>query len=384
MNGREMSMLRLQLRLNALISCALVLLACDSAAFADEPASKPARLRIGVAGLVHGHVYGFLQAAVYHPDVEIVGLYDARPDLLHRYGRHHHKLDPAILFSDLEEMLAKARPEAVAVFTDTFDHLQVVEACARRGVHVMVEKPFAVSTEHARAMERAATRAGIHLLVNYETTWYPSARAAWQIAKQDQRLGRVHRMILNFGHRGPKEIGMPDEFVAWLTDPDRNGGGALYDFGCYGANLATWLMDNRRPASVMAVTQRLKSDPTYRRVDDEATIVLTYPDAQVVIQASWNWPFNRKDMEIYGERGSLMIPDGGSYRLRLDGAGDSQAQAEPVPPPAHDPISYLVAVVRGRIVPSGPSSLETNVIAAEILDAARRSAETHQAIKVVE
>jgi predicted dehydrogenase len=132
----------------------------------------------------------------------------------------------------------------------------------------------------------------------------------------------------------------------------------------------------------VAVTQRLKSDPTYRRVDDEATIVLTYPDAQVVIQASWNWPSNRKDMEIYGERGSLVVPDGGSYRLRIEGAGDSQAQAAPAPPPANDPISYLVAVVRGKLAPSGPSSLKTNVIAAEILDAARRSAETHRAVKL--
>ena len=80
------------------------------------------------------------------------------------------------------------------------------------------------------------------------------------------------------------------EFLDWLLDPVRNGGGALTDFGCYGANLMTWLMRGQRPRSVTALTQHLKTDPVYARVDDEATIVLDYPTAQAIIQASWNWP----------------------------------------------------------------------------------------------
>ena len=66
------------------------------------------------------------------------------------------------------------------------------------------------------------------------------------------------------------------EFLAWLNDPKLNGGGALYDFGCYGADLMTWLMDGQRPISVTATTQQIKPD-IYPRVDDEATIILTYP-----------------------------------------------------------------------------------------------------------
>ena len=86
---------------------------------------------------------------------------------------------PTVAAPPLLHLLDQARPQAVVVFTDTFDHLRVVEACAARGIPVMMEKPLAVSVEHARAIERAARKANIPVMVNYETTWYASNRAAW-------------------------------------------------------------------------------------------------------------------------------------------------------------------------------------------------------------
>jgi scyllo-inositol 2-dehydrogenase (NADP+) len=178
------------------------------------------------------------------------------------------------------------------------------------------------------------------------------------------------------GHRGPKEIGCSAAFLNWLTDPVLNGGGALTDFGCYGADLMTWLMDEQRPTSVFAVTQQIKP-AVYPKVEDEATIVVTYPQAQGIIQASWNWPFDRKDMEVYGKTGYVLVPRHDLLRVRKAGGEESQLE---LPPPASGPltdqISYLAAVVRGEIQPSGLSSLEVNMIVTEILDAARESART--------
>ena len=140
-------------------------------------------------------------------------------------------------------------------------------------------------------------------------------------------------MVVHDGHRGPKEIGVQPEFLDWLTDPDRNGAGALFDFGCYGANLMTWLMDDARPISVTAVTQRFKPE-VYPKVDDEATIILEYPGAQAIIQASWNWPFDRKDMEVYGRTGQVLTvgqngvagPAGGEAGGGPPGAGAAAAR----------------------------------------------------------
>ncbi len=132
--------------------------------------------------------------------------------------------------------------------------------------------------------------------------------------------------MVHDGHRGPKEIGVQPEFLAWLTDPAQNGAGALFDFGCYGANLMTWLMDDARPTTVTAVTQRIKPD-VYPKVDDEATIILEYPGAQAIIQASWNWPFDRKDMEIYGRTGQVLTVAQDGLRVRLAGKPEETRQA---------------------------------------------------------
>src|SRR5436190_1076069 len=127
----------------------------------------------------------------------------------------------------------------------------------------------------------AALPGRTQVLVNYETTWYPSNRAVFKAA-QEGALGPVRKMVAHDGHRGPREIGVQPEFLAWLTDPVKDGGGALTDFGCYGANLFTWLMNDARPRSVTATAQTFKPD-VYSRVDDEATIVVAWPAAVGIV-----------------------------------------------------------------------------------------------------
>ena len=64
--------------------------------------------------------------------------------------------------------------------------------------------------------------------------------------------------VVDDGCEGPKEIGVPTEFLHWLTDPAQNGAGALYDFGCYGVDLMTWMMNGETPISVTAVANHDK------------------------------------------------------------------------------------------------------------------------------
>jgi predicted dehydrogenase len=143
----------------------------------------------------------------------------------------------------------------------------------------------------------------------------------------------------------------------------------------------TWLMDDARPTSVTAVTRRFKPD-IYPRVDDEATIVLEYAGAQAIIQASWNWPFDRKDMEIYGRTGQVLTVGRNGLRVRLAGNPEEERQAPALRSPEDDFLGYFGAVVRGEIKSSGLSSLRNNLIVVEILDAARRSAATRSTVQL--
>ena len=159
-----------------------------------------------------------------------------------------------------------------------------------------------------------------------------------------------------------------------------NGAGAMFDFGCYGADLVTWLMDGQRPLSVTAVALHIKPD-VYPKVEDEGTIVVKYPKAQAIVQASWNWPFDRKDMEVYGKTGQVFTLAANDVKVRLpESAGRHAKAGATIAAPYDDQITYLRAVVLDGAKVEPLSSIETNVTVVEILDAARRSVEEGKTI----
>ena len=341
--------------------------------------AQQAPLRVAIAGLAHGHVSGFLNNAAKRSDIKIAAIFDPDPALVASYGKRYNIAADG-QFTDLSRMLDAVKPEAVATFTSTIDHAGVVEAAAARHIPVMMEKPLAVDMKEARRIQKAAASGGIPVIVNYETTWYRSHGDIWKIFKEQKAAGDIRKMVAMDGHEGPKEIHVQPEFFEWLTDPVKNGAGALFDFGCYGANLMTWLMDNQRPLKVTALAQTNKP-AIYPKVDDEATILVEYPKAQGIIQGSWNWPFSRKDFEVYGATGYAIATGGNNLRIRLPGekAEETKTPGE-LPPDERDSISYLTAVARGRIKPAGLSSLENNLIVTEILSAARESVRTGKTI----
>lgn len=360
-------------------------------------AEEKAPLRVVIAGMVHGHVDGFLAGAVKRTDILIVGVAEPDRALFDAYAKKYG-LDAKLYHADLEEAIKQTNPEAVLIYTSTFDHLKAVEICAKYAqveatkhsntgagpetrLTVMMEKPLAVSADDAHAIERAALNANLTVLVNYWTTWEPSRRAAYEMAR-GAGIGGVRKIVAHDGHRGPKEIGVGPEFLGWLTDPKLNGGGALYDFGCYGVDFITWLMDEQRPTSVTAVTLQIKPD-VYPKVDDDATIVLTYPKAVGIVQGSWNWPFGRSDVEIYGKTGEVKTAGRDTLEVRKEGdAAWKTVQAPPLRPPMDDELTYLRAVVRDGMLPDGPGTLGVNVVVAEVLDAARESARTGKTTKI--
>ncbi len=336
--------------------------------------SKP--LKIAVIGLVHTHVHWILGREKAN-DIEIVAIVEPNRALAEQYAEQHgYSMD--IVHSTIEDMLSAVTPEAVTDFGTIYGHLQTVKTFAPLGIHVMVEKPLAVNLAHAREMESLARKHGIHLLTNYETTWYPTTKYAIENAGS---LGTIRKIVVHDGHEGPVKIGVNDEFLEWLIDPELNGGGALTDFGCYGANLITAINNNQKPLSVTAITQQLQPD-LYPEVEDEATIILTYPEMQGIIQASWNWSFSRKDWALYGTEGIIETVDGQMLYLQ-DKANEpaEQLTLESRTAPYQDPFAYFAAIVNGEIAPDGDlSSLENNMVVMEILEAAKESAATGKTI----
>jgi glucose-fructose oxidoreductase len=344
-------------------------------------AVAPAQTRVAIVGLEHGHVAGFLPQLPKHPEVQLVGVADPDPTLRQKYAAQFH-LDPKIFFPTEEAMIEATHPQAVLVYTSVAGHRPAIEVAARHHIAVMVEKPLTISLDDALAIRKISREEHVPVLVNYETTWYASNKAAYDELEAG-KLGPLRKLVVHDGHRGPAEIGVQPEFLKWLTDPQQNGAGALYDFGCYGVDLATWLQHGETPLTVTAVTQQMKPEE-YPHVDDEGTIILTYPHAQAIIQGSWNWPFDRKDMEVYGATGYLKTIKSEKVLERTKGEADTQErEATPLAPPEDGSIDYLVAVLNGKLKPQGDlTALDTNVTVMQILDAARTSAKTGRTIKL--
>ena len=362
------------------ISLLLPLVLATMILFGQELPPLKKEFRVGIAGLVHTHVHGIL-GRNQTGEIKIVGIAEPNRELAASYAKQYgFSMD--LVFNTLEEMISKTNPEAVLAFNSIFDHLKTVEFCAPKGIHVMVEKPLAVSNDHAQKMLKLAAQHKIHLLTNYETTWYGSNKQAFELTRTDTAIGPIRKIVFHTGHEGPIEIGCNPEFLEWLTDPVLNGGGAITDFGCYGANLATWLMRGEAPVSVTAITQQIKPK-LYPKVDDEATILLTYPAAQVIIQASWNWPFGRKDMEIYGKEGFVFCTD--HQQMIIKKAADKSKTNYTAPAltaGVNDPYIYFANVVRGNVKMDtfDLSSPANNEMVIRILDAAKQSASSGKTI----
>ncbi|WP_339656474.1 Gfo/Idh/MocA family oxidoreductase [uncultured Salegentibacter sp.] len=337
------------------------------------------KLKLAVAGLTHGHVDWIFNREGKN-DIEIVGIYETNNELIKKYSENYN-LDKNLFYTDFEKMLDKVKPDAVSAFGATNEHIKVVRACAPRKIHVMVEKPLATTVQDAKEIEKLAKQHSIHVLTNFETSWYASNQYIKDLVEKGE-LGNIRKVMVNSGHQGPKEISVSKEFLEILVDPEKNGGGALFDFGCYGANLMTWLMKGENPLSVTAVTNQNKPE-IYKEVEDEATIILQYEEAQCVIQASWDWTFSRKDMEVYGDDGYAIASDATTVETRgVESEREQTIELDTRQSPHNDPFSYLAAVVNKgiEINDSGLYSLPLNVTVVEILEKAKESARTGETI----
>ena len=331
------------------------------------------QMRVVVAGLSHDHVHGILSQ--YNKGlVNIVGIAEPSKQLQQKYSKLYHIPD-SLFFNDLKKLVREKKPDAVLANNPVGKHLEVVEICAPLGISVMVEKPLAATLAQAKRIELLANKFNIKVLTNYETTWYASYQDVYNTVNKDS-IGQIKKMVVHDGHQGPKEIGCSVEFLSWLTDPVLNGAGALNDFGCYGADLMTWFMKGIKPIAVTAITRCYKPN-VYPKVDDDATIILEYPNATGLIEASWNWPFSIKDLEVFGETGYLHALDGQHINTRMRENIRGEKIATPLPTPINEPVAYLQAVLQNKISGTDDqSSLKYNMIVMEILDAAKRSAAT--------
>jgi predicted dehydrogenase len=324
--------------------------------------------RVGVAGLIHDHIWGMLRWWRELDGAELVAAADANPPLLERI---RNEFGVQALYHSYAEMFERENLDIVTVAMDNASTAAVVEAAAAAGVHVMSEKPMAATLELADRMIEACRRAKVELMINWPTAWSPSIQTVDRLVREGA-IGQIHKVKYLAAHQGPKEIGCTPYFYNWLYDPELNGAGALMDYCCYGSDMAAhWL---GRPYSVVGIMGTLVKEDF--PVDDNAIILMKYPHAFGIAEASWTQqaPDGSANPSVYGSTGTLSVV-GNRVRLARLNREPELIEADQPSPGRRNGAEYLVSCLRSGTPVEGMCSAETSRTAQEILQRGLESAQ---------
>lgn len=213
-------------------------------------------------------------------------------------------------------------------------------------------------------------------MTNYQMAWWPSMYTGKKVIESGD-LGTVWRLRGIVGHGGPGAAsGTNKYFLDWLTDPVRNGAGALMDFGCYNA---LWsLMYLGKPESVYAQVNQLRP-AEFPKVEDNATMVLHYKNGVGLFEGSWDLPRSFQDLEVFGRKGSVHIVNG-KVEQKIGREAAREVAIDPLPPGHTEPLQYMVECIRRKRAPAGMLALDINVSVVEIIEAAKESVKTGKAV----
>jgi predicted dehydrogenase len=332
--------------------------------------------KIAVIGLLHSHVWSQLPNMVKGEFVTLVGVAEEHPELVAEAKKAGVADD--LIFADYNKMLDQVKPDFVWAFVENNRHLEIVKACASRKISVIFEKPLASTAKDAAAIRDVAKTSGIFVMTNYQMAWWGANYTARKLVEENQ-LGKVYRLRGVVGHGGPGSEGARNSFFfAWLTDPVKNGAGALMDFGCYNALWGLWYMG--KPETVYARVDHLQPQ-RFPKVEDNASLVLGYKDGVGLFEGSWDLPRTFQDLEVFGRTGSLTMVNG-KVEMRKSGRGatNESITIDPLPKEKASPLAYMANAVQTHTAPEGLVGIDINVQVVEIIDAAKESIKSGKAV----
>ncbi len=257
--------------------------------------------RVGILGLTHDHIWQHVADLAAAAEVEARYVADEHEDLIRQLARH---VTIANTYAAAEDLLAHEQLDIAMIYADNRGSADLAVKAMQRGIHVIVEKPMAADVREAEHMLATAAGAGVRLMINWPIAWNPPFRYALRLVAEG-RIGRVTHVEYRGAHAGPKEFGCSPYFYGWLYDADRNGGGALIDYCSYGAMISRVLLG--LPHQICAVGGRYQKE--YIEVEDNAVLIMRYPRAVGIAQASWSQIGRGRGSGpvIYGTTGTLIV-----------------------------------------------------------------------------
>ncbi len=285
--------------------------------------------QVAVLGMIHDHVWDNLPALVNCDQAELVAAHDENAPLRERIGAEYG----CRTYDSVDSLFENETLDAVVIFSSNAQGAELAITALQHGLHVMIEKPMAASLAAAENMLAAAEKHNARLMINWPFAWWPQLQHALELADQ-KAIGEVWQVRYRAAHQGPEELGCSSYFCEWLFDPLKNGGGALMDYCCYGANLARVVLGV--PSSVQGTRASLCK--THLNVEDNAIVVMNYSNALAVAEGSWTQVGKLTSYltVIYGTKGTLVVEPRVGGRLLKATEQNPAGEEVPIPaPPKH-------------------------------------------------
>lgn len=330
--------------------------------------------RVGVAQMVHDHVWGELSHWKEMENVQLVAAADQNKPLTDK-ARAEYGIEKT--YESWQEMLEEEEMDILQVASANSDHAEIVEEAAGRGIHVICEKPMAATLDQANCMVAAADRAGITLMVNWPTAW-SAAIQDFERRLLAGEIGQVFYFKYRAEHNGPKEIGCSEYFWSWLYDAEKNGAGAYMDYCCYAADMAARFFG--LPKEVMGMRGKFVKD--YSVPDDNAEVIMKYANGFAVAEASWTQRigYALPNPIAYGTEGALMV-QAGKVLLYRPGVKEPEAiTPPPIAAPRQNGPQYLLHCLETQEPVEGFCAAKVSRDAQEILQAGLISSDTGQTL----
>lgn len=349
------------------------------------------KLKIGFVGLNSDHLWptwgkGVIKEVHETGKYELVAAADKNPPLLERIKK---EFGVNKTYSSYQEMLKKEELDVAVVGVPNNEKADVITALAESNMHALIDKPLSANFEQANRIFKAVQKHKTKAVVYYPGVFDPRSYECNSLVTNG-KIGKILQIEARVANSGPEHHGCSKYFLEWLFDKEKNGGGALIDYACYGALYTRWLMKGQ-PDGVMAVGGRYMK--TNIEAEDNAALLLRYPKAFSIVQASWTefasdsaWKaYPGPRLVIYGSEGSIVWNHSQDETITLVSADYTEGKIirpSPSPKEMESPPEYLAYCIAKDKPVEGGGSLPVCRDIQEILDAGYKSIEARKEISL--
>jgi len=293
------------------------------------------KVRIGVVGTSWWADAMYLPALTRHPLADVRGVVGG--------ARHAHTREFATrwgipgAYDTLEDLFAAGPLDALVIVSPNVHHYPYAMAAIARGLHVLCEKPLALTSTQARQMAEAAERAGVVTMTPFTYRFMPVNRYLKELVDEGY-IGRPYHLNLRY-YTG---YGRSGEY-SWRFDLDQAGAGVSGDLGSHWAYLARWFYGEITAVTAVfgqVVPRAPRPDGVpFRAAEDSATILLEFENGatgslHVSSVAHEPGPFGqRHEAELHGSGGSLRAFTDWDTVQRVDGCRADEAATHELPIP---------------------------------------------------